>query len=235
VSHRRTFGPRQNRTQSAPPIWELAVRASLRLVSLPGLFFPASRILIKIIVTIRLFGRPREIGKTKLYDGLPPSQPSERVVRRQVRPIPGNAPHDRPVGRGNCFTLKEHLRRSLPHHSTLGSNPNNTEALQYAFSRQGGIYRSDVVQNQKQSQNQIPGRVPTASRWSAPSPGKRTRREDHALLIVRDEFRTGYSSIGVAVGTTIADRPPHRSVRAELPHTAPLSDTNVKTHVGIWM
>src|SRR5271155_2535556 len=28
-------------------------------------------------------------------------------------------------------------------------------------------------------------------------PGKRTRREDHALLIVRDEFRTGYSSIGL--------------------------------------
>src|SRR5437763_15905648 len=26
---------------------------------------------------------------------------------------------------------------------------------------------------------------------------------------------------GVAVGTAIADRPPHRSVRAELPHTAP--------------
>jgi hypothetical protein len=49
----------------------------------------------------------------------------------------------------------------------------------------------------KQSQNQIPGREPTASRWSAPSPGKRTRREDHALLIVRDEFRTGYSLIGL--------------------------------------
>src|SRR2546430_1479657 len=29
------------------------------------------------------------------------------------------------------------------------------------------------------------------------APGKRTRREDHALLIVRDEFRTGYSSIGL--------------------------------------
>ena len=26
----------------------------------------------------------------------------------------------------------------------------------------------------------------------------------------------------VAVGTAIADRPPHRSVRAELPHTAPV-------------
>ena len=44
---------------------------------------------------------------------------------------------------------------------------------------------------------QIPGREPTASRWSAPSPGKRTRREDHALLIVLDEFRTGYSLIGL--------------------------------------
>ena len=42
-------------------------------------------------------------------------------------------------------------------------------------------------------------------------------------------------ALGVAVGTTIADRPPHRSVRAELPHTAPLSDTSVETHVGIWM
>jgi hypothetical protein len=29
------------------------------------------------------------------------------------------------------------------------------------------------------------------------NPGKRTRREDHALLIVRDEFRPGYSSIGL--------------------------------------
>jgi hypothetical protein len=35
------------------------------------------------------------------------------------------------------------------------------------------------------------------SRWSAPSPGKRTRREEHAHLIVRDEFRTGYSLIGL--------------------------------------
>ena len=42
-----------------------------------------------------------------------------------------------------------------------------------------------------------PGQEPTASRWSAPGPGKRTRREDHALLIVRDEFRTGYSLIGL--------------------------------------
>jgi hypothetical protein len=47
------------------------------------------------------------------------------------------------------------------------------------------------------TKKQIPGAGPAASRWSAPGPGKRTRREDHALLIVRDEFRTGYSSIGL--------------------------------------
>jgi len=41
--------------------------------------------------------------------------------------------------------------------------------------RKGGIYRSD----------------------SSPGPSKRTRREDHALLIVRDEFRAGYSLIGL--------------------------------------
>ena len=63
---------------------------------------------------------------------------------------------------------------------------------QYAFSRHGGIYRSDVVRRQP-----ILGRGPTSSRRSAPGPGKRTRREDHALLIVRDEFRSGYSLIGL--------------------------------------
>src|SRR5713101_5616120 len=31
-----------------------------------------------------------------------------------------------------------------------------------------------------QHQNQTLGWEPTASRWSAPGPGKRTRREDHA-------------------------------------------------------
>jgi len=64
------------------------------------------------------------------------------------------------------------------------------------FLRQGEIYRSDVAQTKTKSKPN-PGREPTASRWSAPGPGKRTRREDHALLIVRDEFRTGYSLIGL--------------------------------------
>ena len=36
--------------------------------------------------------------------------------------------------------------------------------------------------------------------------------------------RESVSIVLVAVGTTIAGRPPHRSVRAELPHTAPTLD-----------
>jgi hypothetical protein len=43
------------------------------------------------------------------------------------------------------------------------------------------------------------------------------------------------STLGVAVGMSIAAHPPHRSVRAELPHTAPPSDTSVEAYVGIGM
>jgi hypothetical protein len=43
------------------------------------------------------------------------------------------------------------------------------------------------------------------------------------------------SALGFAVGTTIADRPPRRSVQAGLPHTAPPLDTSVEAHVGIRM
>src|SRR5579863_3582183 len=46
---------------------------------------------------------------------------------------------------------------------------------------------------------------------------------------------TGYSSNGIAVGMTIADHPPHRSVLAELPHTAPPLDTSVEALIGIRM
>ncbi len=119
------------------------------------------------------------------------------VARRQSSPYTGKC-SARPAGRPGEFFHVEGAFATIPSAPLpLGSDPINTEAPQYAFSRHGGIYRSDVVQNQKQNQNQIPGREPTASRWSAPSPGKRTRREDHALLIVRDEFRTGYSLIGL--------------------------------------
>jgi len=62
----------------------------------------------------------------------------------KVRPIPGNAPHDRPVSRG-MNSIKERLRRSL---KRPGCHL-HTATPRYAFSRHDGIYRSDVVQNQK--------------------------------------------------------------------------------------
>ena len=43
------------------------------------------------------------------------------------------------------------------------------------------------------------------------------------------------SALGIAVGMTIADHPPHRSVLAELPHTAPPLDTSVEALIGIRM
>lgn len=44
--------------------------------------------------------------------------------------------------------------------------------------------------------------------------------------------RQGSYRIVVAVGTEIAPRPPHRSVRAELPHTAPASSHDAKRWCG---
>ena len=61
------------------------------------------------------------------------------------------------------------------------------------FQGKGGIYRSDVGQTKTKSWGG--DRSPPVG--PPPGPGKRTRREDHALLIVRDEFRAGYSLIGL--------------------------------------
>jgi len=42
-------------------------------------------------------------------------------------------------------------------------------------------------------------------------------------------------ALRIAVGMIIADHPPHRSVLAELPHTAPPLDTSVEALIGIGM
>src|SRR4051794_39336365 len=47
---------------------------------------------------------------------------------------------------------------------------------------------------------------------------------DRNSLGCEPRLRTSWHALAVAVGTTIADRPPHRSVRAVLPHTALTSD-----------
>ena len=95
----------------------------------------------------------------------------------KVRPIPGNPPHDRLVSRVISSSLKESLRRSLPRHCI----PHLQRILgaQYAFLRHAGIYLVRCGFKIK-TKNQTLGWGRAASRWSAPSPGSRTCREDHA-------------------------------------------------------
>ena len=99
------------------------------------------------------------------------------VARRQSSPYTGK-PSARPAGKpGDFFIVKERLRRSLPRHCF----PHLQRILgaQYAFLRHVGIY---LVRCgfQIKAENQTLGWGRAASRWSAPSPGSRTCREDHA-------------------------------------------------------
>jgi hypothetical protein len=97
----------------------------------------------------------------------------------KVRPMPGNPPHDRLVSRVISSSLKEGLRRSLPRHCF----PHLQRILgaQYAFLRHVGIYLVRCgFKIKTKDQNQTLGWGRAASRWSAPSPGSRTCREDHA-------------------------------------------------------
>jgi len=94
----------------------------------------------------------------------------------KVRPLPGNSPHDRPVSRGISFTFWR-----------ICDDPFSATPVPQL---QRTILRRPVCVFQAwrnlsgpmgfPSQNQTLGRDRAASRWSAPGPGKRTRREDHA-------------------------------------------------------
>jgi hypothetical protein len=93
----------------------------------------------------------------------------------KVRPIPGNPPHDRPVSRGIYFTFWRICddpfdATSFPHlQRTILRRP--VCVFKAWRNLSGPIW---------QSQNQTLGWDRAASRWSAPGPGSRTRREDHA-------------------------------------------------------
>ena len=93
----------------------------------------------------------------------------------KVRPIPGNSPHDRPVGRG---ILSPRRICDDPFLATPFPQPQVTILRRPVCVFQA--WRNLSGPMGFQSQNQTPGRDRAASRRSAPSPGKRTRREDHA-------------------------------------------------------
>ena len=89
--------------------------------------------------------------------------------------MPGNSPHDRLVSRGICS-----LRRvcddpfpTTPFPQLQTTIPGPPVCVFKAWRNLSGPMGF-------QSQNQTPGRNRASSSRSAPSPGKRTRREDHA-------------------------------------------------------
>src|SRR5579884_1553220 len=74
--------------------------------------------------------------------------------------------------------------------ATIPSPPLDSRSNQYwapsmRFPRHGGIYRSDVGLPEPNPEPR-PNRLPPGA---TPTQNQRTRREDHALLIVHDEFR----------------------------------------------
>jgi len=115
----------------------------------------------------------------------------------KVRPLPGNPPHDRPVSRVISLSFWRICDDPFPATPFPQLRATILRRPVCAFKAWRNLSGPMWFQNQNQSQNQTPGRDRAASRWSAPSPGSRTRREDHALLIVRDEVPAGYSSIGL--------------------------------------
>jgi hypothetical protein len=97
----------------------------------------------------------------------------------KVRPSPGNAPRAQPVSRGmsSLWSICDDPfgATRFPQLQVL---PGPSVGVFQAWRNLSGPMGA---QPQNQSQNQILGRDHTASRWSAPGPGQRTRREDHAL------------------------------------------------------
>ena len=86
----------------------------------------------------------------------------------------------RPAGEPGPLFAKERLRRSLLRHC-LVATAKYTERSVCVFEAWRNLSGPMWFQSQNQLRNQTPGRDRATSRWPAPSPGKRTRREDRAL------------------------------------------------------
>ncbi len=80
----------------------------------------------------------------------------------------------RPAGKPGSLFAKERLRRSLLRHCLPTAKHTGRSVCVFK------AWRNLSGPMGFQHRNQTLGRDPTASRWSAPHPGKRTRREDHA-------------------------------------------------------
>ena len=99
----------------------------------------------------------------------------------KVRPIPGNVPHDRPVSRG-IVSSKSICDDSLRTTRFPQRHRKRRDPPACVFS--GMAESIGPMWRKNQTRAGIDCLPPVG-----PDPGRRTRREDHALLIVRDEFR----------------------------------------------
>ena len=98
------------------------------------------------------------------------------VARRQSSPCTGKC-SARPAGKPGDFFIVEGEFATFPS-KPPGPATIIIPGVQDAFFK---AWRNLSGPMRFQNQNQNLGRDHTASRWSAPSPGQRTRREDHAL------------------------------------------------------
>ena len=118
------------------------------------------------------------------------------VARSQQSPLPGNSPNGRTL-QGRVVIVTRELA-SIPSPATPLPSGNTKARIAFSQAPRNLSVRCGFKTKTKTKTKTIynPGRG-AASRWSAPGPGKRTRRKERAPLIVRDEFRTGYSLIGL--------------------------------------
>jgi hypothetical protein len=95
------------------------------------------------------------------------------AARRQSSPFTGKR-SARPAGKPGVSFVKERLRRCLPRHRCWAAATNDS-------GRPGCVFKAcRNLSGPMWIPNQTLGRDRPASRWSAPSPGKGTRREEHA-------------------------------------------------------
>ena len=103
-----------------------------------------------------------------------------KSIRREwregkVRPIPGNSPHDRLVSRG-ILSSRRICDDPFPATPFLQLQRTTLRRPVCVFKAWRNLSGPMGFPNQ----NQTLGWDRAPSRWSAPSPGNRTRREDHA-------------------------------------------------------
>ena len=100
----------------------------------------------------------------------------EGVARRQSSPYTGKL-SARPAGKPGDFFLVLGEFATIPSSPLLSATTSNILRRPVCVFQ---AWRNLSGPMWFQNQNQTPGWDRAASRWSAPSPGKRTRREDHA-------------------------------------------------------